>query len=99
MNEKMTVGVVFGSRSTEHDVSIITAFASIIRPLEASKKYDVVPIYISKQGQWYCDHALKDIELFTSGRIDGWLETHEPSLVSFRDGLSLVEIGKGVRRS
>ncbi|MCA9327898.1 D-alanine--D-alanine ligase A, partial [Candidatus Saccharibacteria bacterium] len=48
-----TVAVIFGGRSAEHDVSIITALTSIIKPLEMTKKYDVVPVYIAKDGQWF----------------------------------------------
>ena len=96
MHKKPVIGVVFGSRSTEHDVSIITALASIIRPLEASKKYQVVPVYIAKNGHWYCDEQLKDINLYTSGAIDEWVKKHEPVSLSFRGGLNLVRHGKGL---
>jgi D-alanine-D-alanine ligase len=85
-----TIGVIFGSRSTEHDVSIITALSSIVKPLEASKQYRVVAIYIAKDGKWYCDEALKDVGLYTSGTIDDWTKRHEPMLLSLKDGLSLV---------
>ncbi len=49
MNKKLTVAVIFGSRSAEHDVSVITALASVIKPLELSKQFNVVAIYISKE--------------------------------------------------
>ena len=48
---RLKVAVIFGSRSTEHDVSIVTAIASIIKPLELSALYDVYPIYIDKNGK------------------------------------------------
>ena len=45
--EKITVGVIFGGRSVEHEVSIISALQAI---MSLNKdKYQVVPIYISKQ--------------------------------------------------
>lgn len=88
-----TVGVVFGSRSTEHDVSIITAHAAIMKPLELSKKYDIVPIYISKSGKWYSDPALKDLSLFTSGKVDEWCAKHQPVQLLFDEGLKLVQPG------
>lgn len=90
---KPTVGVVFGSRSTEHDVSIITALASIITPLEVSQKYRVVPIYIAKDGRWYSDERLKDVALFSSGGIDSWLKGQTPVLLDIGQGLRLVSPG------
>jgi D-alanine-D-alanine ligase len=91
--KKPTVGVFFGSRSTEHDVSVITAIASIIKPLELAKKYNVLPIYIAKSGEWYMDKELKDIELFTSGKIDEWCSKHQPVQLLFANGLQLVQAG------
>lgn len=94
--QKPTVGVFFGSRSTEHDVSIITAIASIIKPLTLSQKYTAIPVYISKQGKWYTDPDLADIELYKSGKIVAWCEKHDPVSVSLNDGLQLVR--PGIRR-
>ena len=56
------VAVIFGSRSVEHEVSVITA-QQVIRALEAGK-HDVVPIYINKAGEWYTGDALRKIETF-----------------------------------
>lgn len=64
---KKTIGVVFGGKSVEHDVSIITAHNPIIDSLLATKKYEVVPIYISKNGDWYSDPLMNNIEYFKSG--------------------------------
>ena len=47
---KLRVGVLFGGRSVEHEVSLVSARA-VIAALDPAK-YDVVPIGISKQGQW-----------------------------------------------
>lgn len=83
------VGVLFGSRSTEHDVSIVTALGAVIKPLQLSGLFRVVPIYIAKDGRWYCDTELNNIELFTSGKIEQWLNKHEPVAISFDGGLKL----------
>ncbi len=48
---KIKLGVLFGGMSTEHDVSIVSA-TSIIKNLN-KEKYEITPIYISKQGTWY----------------------------------------------
>src|SRR6202789_39670 len=47
---KLRVGILFGGRSGEHEVSLLSA-ASILTAIDKTK-YDVVPIGITKQGQW-----------------------------------------------
>lgn len=56
---KTTIGVFFGGRSTEHEISVISA-SQAMHAINA-EKYEVVPIYISKQGKWYTGKALLDI--------------------------------------
>lgn len=59
---KTNIGVIFGGRSTEHEISVISAnqaMAAIDR-----NSYDVTPIYISKQGQWYTGEQLTDVANF-----------------------------------
>jgi D-alanine-D-alanine ligase len=50
MTKKIRVGVVFGGRSGEHEISLRSA-RSVIEALDR-EKYDVVPIAISKTGKW-----------------------------------------------
>jgi D-alanine-D-alanine ligase len=50
MAKKLRVGVLFGGRSGEHEVSLLSA-ASILKAIDR-KKYDVVPIGITKEGHW-----------------------------------------------
>ncbi|MGD0339536.1 MAG: D-alanine--D-alanine ligase family protein [Bacteroidota bacterium] len=50
MNQKIRVGVIFGGRSGEHEVSLVSA-TSIIKALDPSK-YEIVPIGITKEGKW-----------------------------------------------
>lgn len=50
MNPKLRIGVLFGGRSAEHEVSLVSA-ASIINALDKSK-YDILPIGITKEGRW-----------------------------------------------
>ena len=50
MSQKLRVGVIFGGRSGEHEVSLRSA-ESVINALDRDK-YDVVPIAITKQGKW-----------------------------------------------
>jgi D-alanine-D-alanine ligase len=48
--KKLRVGVLFGGRSGEHEISLLSA-ASVVKALDRDK-YEVVPIGITKQGQW-----------------------------------------------
>lgn len=86
-----TIAVIFGGRSTEHDVSIVTAIASIIKPLEATKQYDVEAVYISKEGTWFWDDKLKAISTFRSGEIDDFMRKAARVQLSFDGGLTLVK--------
>ncbi len=51
---KLRIGVVFGGRSGEHEVSLVSA-ASVITSLDKSK-YEVIPIGISQEGRWLSSH-------------------------------------------
>jgi len=57
---KTKVAVVFGSRSVEHEVSVVTAM-QILANLD-QKKYEIIPVYIDKQGRWWSGESLKKIE-------------------------------------
>jgi D-alanine-D-alanine ligase len=86
-----TVAVIFGSRSAEHDISIITALSAIIKPLELTKQYKVEAIYISKDGSWYWDERLKDIKLYQSGEIEQFMKKAPKVQLEFNGGLTLVK--------
>ena len=86
---KQTIAVYFGGRSTEHDISIITALSSVIKPLELAGNYRVIPVYITKEGRWVSAPALKDISLFSSGKIDAFLQKAKPVQVTFDGGFAL----------
>jgi len=77
---KKTVAVFFGGRSPEHDISIITALSSVIRPLELTKQYDVVPVYITKTGKWVSDKKLSDISLYRTKKINDFVAKAKPLL-------------------
>src|ERR687895_2507622 len=61
------VGVIFGGRSVEHDVSIITAHQAMAA-LEA--RHEVVPIYITREGRWLSGEKLNDLDVYRSKRWD-----------------------------
>ncbi|MDO4581138.1 MAG: D-alanine--D-alanine ligase family protein [Bacillota bacterium] len=60
--EKIVVGVIFGGRTVEHEVSIISALQAI--QAMDKNKYQPLPLYISKDGQWYGGEALLDIKAY-----------------------------------
>ena len=88
--KKPTVAVVFGSRSTEHDISILTAIASIIKPLELTQKYEVLPVYIAKDGRWFAGQQYKDINLYKGGKLDEALAKDQAVALRLGKGLTLV---------
>ncbi|MNO30978.1 D-alanine--D-alanine ligase [compost metagenome] len=53
---KLTVGLVYGGKSGEHEVSLQTAFA-VMNAFDYAK-YEIIPFYISKQGLWKAGAAL-----------------------------------------
>jgi D-alanine-D-alanine ligase len=86
-----TVAVIFGGRSAEHDVSVVTAIATIIKPLELSRKYRVEAVYIAKDGAWYWDDRLKDIKLYSSNGIRDFLHKAHPASVQLDGRMTLVK--------
>lgn len=88
-----TVAVFFGGRSTEHDVSIITGLASVIKPLEESGNYRVEAVYIGRDGRWYWDDRLKDIKLYQGPGLEEFLRKAPTVQVQFDGGLTLTKTG------
>lgn len=59
---KIQLGVIFGSRSCEREVAIISAVQLMNHVNQ--EKYDVIPVYISERGVWYTGAALRSIESY-----------------------------------
>lgn len=59
---KIKVGVIFGGPTVEHEVSIISA----VQAMESmnSEKYDIIPIYVTKDRTWYSSKMLMDIDIY-----------------------------------
>ncbi len=62
MSAKRTVGVIFGGRSVEHDVSIITGH-QVMRAFDP-ELFEVVPIYVDRDGRWFSGDPLLDLKNF-----------------------------------
>ena len=58
---KLTVALLFGGKSGEHEVSLRSA-AAVLKALDR-EKYDVIPIGITKEGQWRADPKLLEADL------------------------------------
>ncbi len=56
---RLNIGVIFGGKSVEHEISIISAI-EVMANIDTNK-YKVVPIYIDKENTWYTGAHLKDI--------------------------------------
>lgn len=56
---KTNIGVFFGGRSTEHEISVISA-SQAMHAINRDR-FDVTPIYISKEGRWWTGDALFDV--------------------------------------
>ncbi len=69
MAEKKTVAVIFGGRSVEHDVSILTGL-QFLEALDPTL-YDGLPLYVDALGQWWTGDALKNRKNYPVSRSDG----------------------------
>ena len=83
---KISVGVFFGGRSVEHEVSVITAMQAIAAMDE--KKYHVVPVYIAKTCEMYTGPGFDKIEAYRD--IPALLEKGEQVSLLRADGGGLL---------
>lgn len=60
---KIRLGVIFGGESVEHEVSIISAIQAMNKM--DSEKYEIIPIYITKDRKWYTGEMLKEIDTYS----------------------------------
>lgn len=86
MEKKIRVGVIFGGRSVEHEVSLVSA-TSIMKALDPGR-YEVVPIGITKEGRWLS--SAETMHLLKSGGR----EDREPERILLPDPTkrSLIEL-------
>ncbi len=57
---KLTLGLFFGGRSTEHEVSVITALQAF-KHLD-KLKYNIIPVYVSKESRFYTNPKFLDLK-------------------------------------
>jgi len=83
------IGIFFGSRSPEHDISIITAMR-VIAGFRELPQYQALPVYIAKDGRWFCDEALGTMEFFRDPEFAEKLAPYAIESFGFRDRTLLL---------
>ena len=92
---KKQIGVIFGSRSCEREVSIISA-VQMMRYADP-EKYDIIPVYIDEHGVWYTGEKLKDINSYKPFRPDAsGIERIFPDLTAGSGALLKLSRGTGL---
>ena len=79
------VGFIFGGESVEHEVSIISAVQAMNK-IDA-EKYEIVPIYITKDNEWYTGAPLKEIETYKDMDL---LKRYTDNVVLYKKGEEFV---------
>ena len=84
--KRLRVGVLFGGRSTEHEVSILSA-QSIIAAMDP-QRFEAVPLYIDKEGRWLTGDSLKRLVSKAASHHYVYLppDPTQHSLVAAQDG-------------
>jgi D-alanine-D-alanine ligase len=77
-SRRQTIGVIFGGRSVEHDVSVVTGH-QIMRAFPP-ERYDIVPLYIDREGRWFTGEPLRDLKNYQDEVVS--LAGVQPALLS-----------------
>ena len=89
---KIRVGVIFGGETVEHEVSIISAIQAMNKMNQ--EKYEVVPIYITKDREWYTGDMLKDIDSYQDLNLIKRYSTNV--VLYYRDGSYVLQKKNGL---
>ena len=91
---KIKVGVIFGGTTVEHEVSIISAVQAMNHM--DTEKYDIVPIYVSKDKNWYTGKMLMEIDIYKDFED---LKKYAKRVALYnKDGVFCLQSLKGFRR-
>lgn len=92
---KIKVGVIFGGESVEHEVSIISAVQAMNKMDE--EKYEIIPIYITKDREWYTGDMLKDIDVYQDFNL---IKKYSSNVVLYyKDGSYVLQKKRGLMKS
>lgn len=88
------VGVIFGGETVEHEVSVISAVQAMNK-LD-KEKYEIIPIYITKEGEWYTGSALREIDIYKDMEV---LKRYTKNVVLYKKDDRFVLQKKGFLKS
>ena len=89
---KIRVGVIFGGESVEHEVSIISAIQAMNKMDE--EKYEIIPIYITKEREWYTGEMLREIDVYQDL---GLIKNYSDNVVLYyKNGNYVLQKKKGI---
>lgn len=90
---KIRLGVIFGGESVEHEVSIISAIQAMNKM--DTEKYEIIPIYITKDRQWYTGEMLKEIDIYSDLSL---VKRYAKNVVLYeKNGRFLLQNKKGLK--
>jgi D-alanine-D-alanine ligase len=94
----INLGIVFGSRSSEHDVSVITGLQALENA--DTRKYNAFPVYISRTGEWFVGEPLRSIETYRNfdPNLKGLTRVFLPAVPGM-NGLYTLETGGLFKKS
>ena len=89
---KIKVGVIFGGETVEHEVSIISAIQAMNKMDE--EKYEIIPIYITKDREWYTGAMLREIDVYQDlGLIKNYCDN---VVLYYKNGNYVLQKKKGL---
>ncbi len=89
---KIRVGVLYGGKTTEHEVSIITAVQAM--GYLNKEKYDVIPMYLTKENEMYTGEPLKEMDVYKEPAL---LKRYCKNVVCYsKDGCLVLQNKKGI---
>lgn len=89
---KIKVGVIFGGETVEHEVSIISAIQAMNKMDE--EKYEIIPIYITKDREWYTGAMLREIDVYQDlGLIKNYCDN---VVLYYKNGSYVLQKKKGL---
>lgn len=89
---KIRVGVLFGGKTTEHEVSIITAVQAM--GFLNEEKYEIIPMYLNKENEMYTGAPLKEMDVYKDTDL---LKRYCKNVVCYnKDGVLVLQNKKGL---
>src|SRR5258707_15546223 len=88
---RLRVGILFGGRSGEHEVSLLSA-ASVLKAIDKTK-YEVVPIGITKDGRWLTAESAENL---LQGKLDAASQSLRAGDPNTTPGAAVLARGEAV---